>query len=130
MYVKQVCDFPIEKDGYDLRHMKDIQTFMDTLIAQRDNDKIPQNATDAYWYTYRCVEQRLIVAVESDICREKGGFVVDPLLDFEHARKGSQKLFSDMVHKTCSGDSILALSIYNSLKDRVVDLYAKKQHAR
>jgi hypothetical protein len=126
VYVKQVCNFPIEKDGYDLRNLKDVQKLLDTLIAQRDRDDIPKNASEEYWHAFRCIEQRLIVAVESDICREKGGFVIDPLVDFEQARKGSQLLFSDMVHKTCFGDSILALSIYNSLRDKVVALYAQK----
>ncbi|MEA2063519.1 MAG: hypothetical protein U9P14_07475, partial [Gemmatimonadota bacterium] len=70
-------------------------------------------------YDFRALEQRLVVEVESEICLEEGGMVIDPLPVFDIEHKGDVELFTDMVHKTCYGDKLLARCVYEGLVDKV-----------
>jgi hypothetical protein len=66
------------------------------------------------------LKQRLVNEIQTSICVEERVSVIDPLPVFEFERNNNlQKIFTDLVHKTCYGDRILSSCVYDGLRDLV-----------
>lgn len=63
----------------------------------------------------RGINQRLINLIQTDICRQMGVPVIELLEEFEQHRAAEENLFTDIIHRTCEGEKLLAKCIYDGL---------------
>lgn len=76
----------------------------------------------------RGINQRLTNHIQSDICKRMGVPVIELLAEFEQHRAAEENLFTDIIHRTCEGERLLAVGIYGGLK-RIWDNRSKEMTA-
>jgi len=73
-----------------------------------------------------CLRQRIVNEIQTDICIQEGIQIIDPLPLFDEELKRGEELFYDTLHKTCYAESILAWFVYESLKDKLIEVIKAK----
>lgn len=111
IYVTQVIDFPLREGILDLNSESILHSQLDSLYKL-----LPDNNSSGLWNRINAMNQRLINLIQIDICRQKNVPVIDILDYFDQRRNAGGDYFRDLVHKTCSGDSLLAEGIYLQIK--------------
>jgi len=120
VYVRQVIDYPLTKAGLNLVYMEDLAAGLQRID---DSQERRGKQTGEEEFTISDViplRQRMINFFQSEICRRHQVSVIDPLPAFDKANSpGGPPLFTDLVHKTCYGNRLLAELISEALRDRI-----------
>ncbi len=111
IYVTQIIDFPLREGRLDLNSESVLRSQLDSLYKVASG-----NSDTELWNRINAMNQRLINLIQVDICRQKNVPVIDILDYFDQRRNGGERYFRDLVHKTCSGDNLLAEGIYLQIK--------------
>ncbi len=112
IYVTQPVNLPlVDSNGAGLTDEATLRSLADEYYARaqtspRDRQLIAM---------VRGINQRLINLIQTDICRQMGVPVIELLEEFEQHRAGGEKLFLDIIHRTCEGEKLLARGIYDGL---------------
>ena len=114
LYVTQVIDYPLRSDGSDLNNESTLKQELAELYGKTGSSHDP-----ALWEMINARNQRLINLIQLGICRENNVEAIDVLDYFDKRRAGGEKLFRDLVHKTCHGDRLLAEGIYEKLREHL-----------
>ncbi len=109
VYVRQAIDFPLADDGMDLTDRKSLEGLLSGHIKPGPELRALLGKGDF------ALKQRLVNAIQSETCLGEGVSVIDPLPALDEARSAGQTLFTDIVHKNCFGERIMARVIYDSL---------------
>jgi hypothetical protein len=108
--IKQVIYYPLQSGGKDLTSVETLRPLLEELYGRKTLDP-------AVWNEIHALNQRLVVYLETEICKSKGAPVIDPLAAFDQARHGPDKLFMDICHLTCYGEKLLAECTAEGLKN-------------
>ncbi len=113
IYVTQPVNLPLlAEDSADLNDEATLRRLADQYYA-RAKESPGDRALIAM---VRGINQRLINRVQSDICRRMGVPVIELLAEFDQHRAAGENLFTDIIHRTCEGEKLLAGGIYEGLK--------------
>ncbi|MCE5271105.1 hypothetical protein LLH00_07440 [bacterium] len=109
VYVRQAIDFPLGADSLDLTDRATLEGLLSgSLKYSPELNKLA--GSDNF-----PLKQRLVNTIQTDFCRAAGVPVIDPLPSLDVARSEGQHLFTDIVHKTCFAERILARVIRDNL---------------
>ena len=113
VYVTQPINFPLkDQDGTDFNDEKTLRRLVGEYYRKATDS--PQDKSSREMV--RALNQRLINRVQMDLCAEMDVPVINMLEVFDRARAGDTKLFTDIVHRTCQGEDLLAREIHEGLK--------------
>jgi len=116
-YVRQAIDYPLEKNG---RILTDAEVLLASFKELHDESFKRLQKSGFTLNDMLPLKQRLVNEIQTSICVEERVSVIDPLPVFEFERNNNlQKIFTDLVHKTCYGDRILSSCVYDGLRDLV-----------
>lgn len=120
VYVRQVVDYPLEKNGRDLTDEATLRKVLTELYSV-NLAECPENEIYAYYDEVQACTQRLANEIQTAICRLENVPVIDPLPVFEVERQKPVRLFTDICHKTCYAEKILAGTVYEGLSGILIE---------
>ena len=113
VYVTQPVNLPlVAEDGADLTDKATLRRLAGQYYTRAQDAPQDRRLTAMA----RGINQRLINCVQTDICRQMGVPVIELLENFEQHRDAGESLFTDIIHRTCEGEKLLAENIYDGLK--------------
>jgi len=109
VYVRQAIDFPLAADSLDLTGRATLESLLSGSLKYGPELQKLAGSDDFP------LKQRLVNAIQTGFCRSQGVPVIDPLPALDSARTEGQHLYTDIVHKTCFAERILARVIRENL---------------
>ncbi len=120
VYVQQVIDYPLDRAGLNLVCMEGLSKGLQRIYESQERGGKAGGKEEFTISDVIPLRQRMINYLQSEICRKHQFQVIDPLPAFEQASSsGGPSLFTDLVHKTCYGNRLLAEVISEALQDRI-----------